>query len=74
MFDMAKTSILLFLQGRLFQDPIKVAQQVLIGAILTAVVLVVLVLLGLPLLAAAAIAGLVGGAIQPYLFRNLKYR
>lgn len=74
MFDMAKTSILLFLQGRLFQDPIKVAQQVLIGAILTAVVLVVLVLLGLPLLAAAAIAGLVGGTIQPYLFRNLKYR
>jgi hypothetical protein len=71
---MAKTSILLFLQGRLFQDPAKVARQVAIGAAVTALLLVVLAEIGLPLIAAAVVAGLVGGGLQPYLFRDLKYR
>lgn len=74
MFDMFKTSIWLFLQGKLFQDPGKVMIQTLLGVAFTALVLVGLVKAGVPILGAAAAAGFLGGALQPYLFRNLKYR
>lgn len=74
MWDMAKTSIILFLQGRLFQDPAKVLTQMAIAIVLTALVLVGLVSAGVPIVAAAGIAGFLGGMLQPYLFRNLKYR
>lgn len=74
MWDMAKTSIILFLQGRLFQDPAKVLTQIAIATVLTALVLVGLVSAGVPIVAAAGIAGFLGGMLQPYLFRKLKYR
>ena len=74
MLEMAKTSILLFMRGRLFQDPRKVGRQVAIGGLVTALLLLVLAEAGLPLIAAAVVAGLLGGGLQPYLFRDLKYR
>ena len=74
MLDMAKHSIVLFFQGRLFADPPKVYRQMAIGALVTALILCALAKLGLPLVAAAAIAGLLGGAAQPYLFKDLRYR
>lgn len=74
MWQMAKSSIILFFQGRLFSEPAKVYRQTFIGAAATAAVLVVLATVGLPLAGAAAIAGLAGGALQPYLFKDLRYR
>lgn len=74
MWEMAKTSIVLFLRGRLFQDPRKVMQQAAIGMMVTAILLIAIALLGAPLPAAAGVAGLIGGALQPYFFKNLKYR
>jgi hypothetical protein len=74
MWEMAKSSILLFVQGKLFAEPNKVYRQTAIGAAVTAALLVVLAKVGVPLPAAAGLAGLVGGALQPYLFKDLRYR
>lgn len=74
MFEMAKMSIVLFLKGRLFQNPVMVARQAAAGIVITALVLLVFARAGLPLWAAAALAGFFGGMLQPYLFRDLKYR
>lgn len=74
MWEMAKSSIILFLKGKLFADPAKVYRQTAIGALVTAALLVILAKIGVPVIAAAAVAGLVGGAVQPYLFKDLRYR
>ena len=73
MWEMAKSSISLFFQGKLFANPGEVFRQLLIGVIVAAVVLVSLVYFGLAVVTAAAIAGLVGGLLQPWLFKDLKY-
>ncbi len=74
MVDMVLHSIQLFFQGKLFQNPVEVFRQILLGVLITAVVLVATALAGAPLWLAGALAGLVGGLLQPFLFRNLKYR
>ena len=74
MLEMARSSIVLFFRGKLFADPGMVYRQTAIGALATAVILIVLTRLGLPVIAAAAIAGLIGGAVQPFLFKDLRYR
>lgn len=74
MWEMAKSSIVLFLQGRLFKDPGKVMAQVGLGVVVTAVLLIILARNGVPIWAAAAVAGFLGGMLQPYLFKDLKYR
>lgn len=74
MLEMVKNSIVLFFRGKLFADPAKVYRQTAIGALATAVILIALAELGLPVIAAAVIAGLIGGAAQPYLFKDMRYR
>lgn len=74
MWAMARSSITLFFQGKLFADPGKVYRQLAIGVLVTAVVLVVAAKAGAPLWLAALIAGLIGGGLQPYLFKDLRYR
>lgn len=74
MWDMAKSSMTLFFQGRLFSDPAQVFRQTALGVAASVILIVGLAKAGLPLAAAAAIAGLIGGALQPYLFRDLRYR
>jgi len=74
MWDMAKNSVQLFFTGKLFADPLAAYRQIAIGIVVTAALLVAAALAGAPAWLAAAIAGLLGGALQPYLFRNLKYR
>jgi len=72
---MALTSMKLFLAGKLFQHPWQVMGKSAIGVCATAFLLLVLSLLAhVPLLAAAGLAGLLGGVFQPYLFKDLKYR
>jgi len=74
MWDMAKNSIILLLQGRLFQSPGAFLRQAFIGAMITAGLVVALSIFAeMQLLHSALIAGFVGGLIQPYLFKNLKY-
>ena len=74
MWTMAQNSMTLFLRGKLFADPGKVYRQLAIGIGVTAILLIVLALIGVPVWVAALIAGLVGGALQPYLFKDLRYR
>lgn len=74
MWDMAKHSITSFLQGKLFANPGLVYRQIAIGVIIAAAILFALVWFGVNPILSAAIAGLVGGVLQPYLFKNLKYR
>lgn len=74
MWDMAKSSMTLFFQGKLFSEPGKVYRQTALGAAATALVLVVLAKFGMPVVLAAGLAGLIGGALQPWLFKDLKYR
>ena len=75
MLDMALSSIGLFLQGKLFAEPGKAMTQLVIGIVATALLfLAAIKVAGAPLWIAAACAGFIGGALQPYLFKNLRYR
>ncbi|MBX9649651.1 MAG: hypothetical protein K2X57_21640 [Xanthobacteraceae bacterium] len=73
MWEMTKNSIALFFRGKLFADRVKATRQILIGILVTAVLLVVLAKIGVPLWLAALVAALLGGGLQPYLFKDLKY-
>lgn len=74
MLEMVRSSATLFFQGKLFAEPLKAYTQLAIGILIAAIVLVAARGSGIALVPAAALAGLIGGAIQPYLFRNLRYR
>jgi uncharacterized protein (DUF983 family) len=64
----------LFLKGSLFRDPRHVARQWAIGFVAAFVALVVLVKIGLPLWLVLLLVVPGIGALQPWLFRNLKYK
>ena len=69
LFDGAK----LFFTGRLFQDYSKVIQNFLIAMLLGCAVVIAVGYLTTPLIGAIA-GGAVAGLLQPYLFKNLKYK
>ncbi|WP_026607805.1 hypothetical protein [Methylocapsa acidiphila] len=73
MFEMVKSSALLFFQGKLFQDQNLALRQLGIGIGITVVVFLIVALL-FNVVLAGIVAGFVGGAAQPYLFKDLKYR
>ena len=73
MWEMTKNSIYLFFRGNLFADPRAEARMILIGVLVTAALFVGLVEVGVPLWLAAIVAGSLGGGLQPYLFKDLKY-
>ncbi|MGY4319080.1 hypothetical protein ACVWW1_008407 [Bradyrhizobium sp. JR3.5] len=74
MWAMAQNSIVLFFRGKLFAEPGKAFMMILIGVVVTASLLVLIAKLGGPLWMAAPVAAFIGGGLQPYLFRNLRYR
>jgi hypothetical protein len=74
MWEMALTSIGLFFRGKLFANPAQVYRQIAIGVAATAAVLFVLTAAGFPVWLSALVAGFSGGALQPYLFKDLRYR
>ncbi len=63
----------LFVKGKLFRDFGQVVRKTLIGNAIAAVLLVAVVKLGLPLYAGIILASLIAGALQPWLFKDLKY-
>ncbi len=74
MFEMAKNSMILFARGKLFKDVRSVILRSLLGMMVTAALFLLLALgLDLTLWASAGLAAFLGGALQPYLFKNLKY-
>ena len=73
MWDMFIGSLRLFIKGKLFREPRQVARQWLIGVAATLFALLVLTWIGAPLWLAVMAASFGGGALQPYLFKDLKY-
>ena len=71
--EMAANTLTMFFKGKLFKDMKQFMRQSAIGIMVTALLVIVLALVGLAPLLAAGIAGLLGGALQPYLFKDLKY-
>ena len=74
MWEMALSSANLFFRGKLFAHNRKAFSQIALGVTATALLFLLLHKLGLNLSQAAGIAGFCGGALQPFLFKNLKYR
>ena len=74
MWAMAQNSISLFFRGRLFAEPLKAYRQIAIGIGVTALLLVAIAMAGAPVWVASLAGAAIGGALQPYLFRNLRYR
>jgi uncharacterized protein (DUF983 family) len=74
MWDLFSNSLQLFLKGKLFRDPGAVLRQWLIGFAVAFAVVVLLVKVGTPVWLAVVVTALVGGALQPVLFKNLKYQ
>ena len=73
MLDMVKNSIILFFRGKLFKNPHEVYRQLAIGVAVALVIFLVLAkFAGMPI--AAMVAAFIGGALQPYLFKDLKFR
>ena len=73
MFDMFLHSVALFLRGKLFQDPLHVIRQAALGVMITAALCVGLAQLLGVLWIAVPISAALGGLLQPFLFKNLKY-
>lgn len=74
MLDMFMNSATLFVQGRLFQDTKAVLKMALIGILITTVLCIALTKIGLGMWLSIGIAAFIGGAVQPYLFKDLKYK
>jgi hypothetical protein len=72
MFDMFVNSVKLFFAGKLFRDTRAVLMQWLKGFALTLVAMLALGFLVSPLVG-VVVASLVGGFVQPLLFKDLKY-
>ena len=72
MVEMFKSSVSLFFRGKLFRDNAAVLKQWLIGFVVTLLVLLVVGWFSSACIG-VAVASVVGGAIQPYLFKDLKY-
>jgi hypothetical protein len=71
-FQMFTSSVQLFLKGKLFRDGRQVFGQWLKGFCLTLGLLLVIGWAFKPVVG-VILASLVGGALQPYLFKDLKY-
>jgi hypothetical protein len=71
--EMFTNAVSLFLRGKLFRDPGSVVKLQLVGVAIAAILLVTLRMLGLPLWLDVVVASAVSGALQPWLFRDLKY-
>lgn len=73
MLDMFLNSAKLFMKGKLFRDPAAVARQWAIGFAVALALVLSLGLIGLPIWLAVLVAALGAGALQPWLFKDLKY-
>jgi len=71
-FDMFLNSVKLFFAGKLFRDGRAVLVQWLKGFALALVLMLVVSVLVSPL-AGVVVTSLVGGFVQPLLFKDLKY-
>lgn len=73
MFDMFLHSVALFVRGKLFQNPLHVVRQAALGVCITAAICIGLARWVGVLWIAVPVSAALGGLLQPFLFKNLKY-
>jgi uncharacterized membrane protein YdjX (TVP38/TMEM64 family) len=73
-FKLIHNALMLFMGGRMFRDNRYLAQRLGIGIGATAIVLVLLSLVVTSPIVPALVAGLAGGALQPFLFEDVRYQ
>jgi hypothetical protein len=71
--DMLFNVLSLFMRGKLFRDLNAVLRLQAVGVVISAFLLVVLKLAGVPLWTAIFVSSVIAGATQPWLFKDLKY-
>ena len=64
----------LFITGKLFREPKKVLQMSAAGIFIAAALCLIMVVAGLPLVVAIFTSSFIGGLLQPFLFKNIRYR
>lgn len=74
MWALAQNLATLVFRGKLFAEPRIVYGRLGLGILVTAFLFILALKSGMPHLLAALLAGSVGGALQPYLFRDIRYR
>jgi hypothetical protein len=74
MWTMARSALTLFFRGQLFANPRKAYGLLAAGIAFTALVCLTLTLAGTPPWAAAMVAGFLGGGLQTFLFKTVKFR
>lgn len=74
MWSMALSALSLFLRGQLFANPGKAYRLLAVGILFTALVCMVLIAAGAPAWGAAMVAGFLGGGLQTFLFKTVKFR
>ena len=74
MWTMARSALSLFLRGQLFANPRKASMLLFTGIMFTALICLILTFAGTPPWAAAMVAGFLGGGLQTFLFKTVKFR
>jgi hypothetical protein len=74
MMHLARHAIELLLRGKLFRDAGYFYQRLAIGLSLTVAMTLLASFAIKSLIVVALIGGFLGGAIQPYLFENVRYK
>jgi len=74
MLHLVKHALALLLEGKLFRDMRYFYRRLAIGVGLTVAVMMIASLVIKSLIALALIGGFIGGALQPYLFEDVRYR
>jgi hypothetical protein len=74
MWTMARSALSLFFRGQLFANPSKAYRLLAAGIMFTAIICLILTVAGTPLWGAATVAGFLGGGLQTFLFKAVKFR
>lgn len=74
MWTMARSALTLFLRGQLFADPKRAYGLLAANIAFTALLCIALAMAGLPVWASVFLAGFAGGALQPFLFKKIRFR
>jgi hypothetical protein len=74
MLHLARNAISLFLDGKLFRDLRHFYTRLAVGVTATVAVMLLASLVIKSVIVVALIGGLIGGALQPFLFEDVRYQ
>lgn len=74
MWTMATSALSLFFRGQLFASPRQAYSRLAVGIAVIALLCMILTVAGTPVWIAAMVAGFIGGGLQTYLFKTVRFR